>query len=96
MPLLVLPSQPLFYQRACTKIQPLLDENGSNPSRITVYNLWRRFDEDGMDAPFALCDSRTVSEKELIPTDLFNYGKEEEKTEEEEEGGERDRGKTFD
>jgi hypothetical protein len=34
-----------------------------------------------MDAPFALCDSRTVSEKELIPTDLFNYGKEEEKTE---------------
>jgi hypothetical protein len=62
-------------------IQPLLDENGSNPSRITVYNLWRRFDEDGMDAPFALCDSRTVSEKELIPTDLFNYGKEEEKTE---------------
>mgnify|MGYP001158604046 FL=1 len=62
-------------------IQPLLDENGSNPSRITVYNLWRRFDEDGTDAPFALCDSRTVSEKELIPTDLFNYGKEEEKTE---------------
>ena len=62
-------------------IQPLLDENGSNPSKINVYNLWRRFDEDGMDAPFALCDSRTVSEKELIPTDLFNYGKDEEKTE---------------
>ena len=28
-----------------------------------------------------MCDSRTVSEKELIPTDLFNYGKEEEKNE---------------
>ena len=61
-------------------IQPLLDESNSNPSRITVFNLWRRFDEDGVDAPFALCDSRTVSEKELIPTDLFNYGKEEEKS----------------
>ena len=61
-------------------IQPLLDESNSNPTRITVFNLWRRFDEDGVDAPFALCDSRTVSEKELIPTDLFNYGKEEEKS----------------
>jgi hypothetical protein len=37
-------------------IQPLLDESNSNPSRITVFNLWRRFDEDGVDAPFALCD----------------------------------------
>lgn len=62
-------------------IQPLLDESGADPKRISVYNLWRRFDDDGVDAPFALCDSRTVSEKELIPTDLFNYGKEEEKTE---------------
>ena len=62
-------------------IQPLLDESNSNPSRITVFNLWRRFDKDGVDAPFALCDSRTVSEKELIPTDLFNYGKQEENTE---------------
>ena len=42
------------------------------PERITVYNLWRRFDKDGIDAPFALCDSRSVSEKELIPTDLYS------------------------
>jgi hypothetical protein len=38
-----------------------------------VFNLWRRFDKDGLDAPFAVCDSRTVSDKELIPTDLYNY-----------------------
>ena len=38
-----------------------------------VFNLWRRFDKDGVDAPFAVCDSRTVSDKELIPTDLYNY-----------------------
>lgn len=62
-------------------IQPLLDENKANPSRVAVFNLWRRFDKDGVDAPFALCDSRTVSEDELIATDLFNYGKQEENTE---------------
>ena len=54
----------LFYQ-----------ESEDKPERITVYNLWRRFDKDGIDAPFALCDSRSVSEKELIPTDLFDYVK---------------------
>ena len=43
------------------------------PKRISVFNLWRRFDQDGLDAPFAVCDSRTVSEAELIPTDLYNY-----------------------
>ena len=54
-------------------LEPFLKETGSNPKQIVVYNLWRRFDADGIDAPFALCDSRTVSEKELIPTDLYNY-----------------------
>jgi hypothetical protein len=52
-----------------------LQESEDKPKRITVYNLWRRFDKDGIDAPFALCDSRSVSEKELIPTDLFDYVK---------------------
>ena len=54
-------------------LDPFLKETGMNPARIVVYNLWRRFDEDGVDTPFAVCDKRSVSEKELIPTDLFNY-----------------------
>ncbi len=54
-------------------LEPFLKETGMNPKRIVVYNLWRRFDEDGVDTPFAVCDKRTVTEKELIPTDLFNY-----------------------
>ena len=54
-------------------LEPLLEETNSKPSKILVFNLWRRFDKDGIDAPFALCDARTVNEKELIPTDLHNY-----------------------
>ena len=54
-------------------LDPFLKETGINPKRIVVYNLWRRFDKDGVDTPFAVCDKRSVSEKELIPTDLFNY-----------------------
>ena len=54
-------------------LEPLLEETNSKPEKILVFNLWRRFDKDGLDAPFAVCDSRTVSEKELIPTDLHNY-----------------------
>ena len=55
-------------------ILPLLETAERVPKRIAVYNLWRRFDADGLDAPLALCDSRTVSKDELIPTDLHNYG----------------------
>ena len=54
-------------------LDPFLQETGINPKRIVVFNLWRRFDKDGIDTPFAVCDKRTVSEKELIPTDLYNY-----------------------
>ena len=54
-------------------VKPLIEESKTDPSKISVYNLWRRFDEDSLDAPFAVCDSSTVSENELIPTDLFNY-----------------------
>ena len=55
-------------------IAPLLETVEKPPARVAVYNLWRRFDADGLDAPFAVCDARTVSETELIPTDLYNYG----------------------
>ena len=51
----------------------IIEESKIDPSKISVYNLWRRFDKDSLDAPFAVCDSSTVSESELIPTDLFNY-----------------------
>ena len=54
-------------------VKPLIEESKTDPSKISVYNLWRRFDEDSLDAPFAVCDSSTISESELIPTDLFNY-----------------------
>ena len=54
-------------------VKPLIEESKIDPSKISVYNLWRRFDKDSLDAPFAVCDSSTVSESELIPTDLFNY-----------------------
>ena len=30
--------------------------------------------KDGLDAPFAVCDATSVSNEELIPTDLHNYG----------------------
>ena len=54
-------------------LDPVIEEMKIKPKRIVVFNLWRRFDKDGLDTPFAVCDKRTVSEKELIPTDLFNY-----------------------
>ena len=47
-------------------------ENG----RICIFNLWRRFDADGLHAPLAVCDASSVTEAELIPTDLWNYGDE--------------------
>jgi|TARA_B110000438_G_scaffold299446_1_gene349607 hypothetical protein len=54
-------------------IDPFLQEMEFKPKKVIVFNLWRRFDQDGLDTPFAVCDKRTVSEEELIPTDLFNY-----------------------
>ena len=41
-------------------LDPFLKETGINPSRIVVYNLWRRFDQDGVDTPLAVCDKRSV------------------------------------
>ena len=45
-------------------------ENG----RICIFNLWRRFDPDGLHAPLAVCDASSVTEADLIPADLWNYG----------------------
>ena len=63
-----------FTPQFLDTIEPLINEVNPKPDRVAVYNLWRRFDKDCIDAPLALCDSRTVSEEELIPTDLHNYG----------------------
>ena len=63
-----------FTPQFLDTIEPLIGEANPKPDRVAVYNLWRRFDKDCVDAPLALCDSRTVSEEELIPTDLHNYG----------------------
>tara|TARA_Y100001970_G_scaffold121071_1_gene150192 strand:- start:80469 stop:81275 length:807 start_codon:yes stop_codon:yes gene_type:complete len=55
-------------------IKEFLTNLDINPKRTETYNLWRRFDKDGLDAPFAVCDARSVTKEELIPTDLHNYG----------------------
>ena len=39
-------------------LDPFLKETGINPKRIVVFNLWRRFDKDGVDTPFAVCDGK--------------------------------------
>ncbi|MBA59664.1 MAG: hypothetical protein CMQ40_10920 [Gammaproteobacteria bacterium] len=55
-------------------LKPLIESHGIKPKRVRVFNLWRRFDFDAVDAPLAVCDSRTVGQEELIATDLHNYG----------------------
>ena len=42
--------------------------------RIAIFNVWRRFDTGLSHAPLAVCDSRSISRQDLLPTDLHNYG----------------------
>jgi hypothetical protein len=53
-------------------------EFGPNPElakgRLAIFNIWRRFDVGHTDAPLAVCDRRSISPEDLIPTDLHNYG----------------------
>ena len=42
--------------------------------RIAIFNVWRRFDTGHLHAPLAVCDSQSISEKDLLPTDLHDYG----------------------
>ena len=63
-----------FTPQFKTIVDEFLKEAEEKPKRVVVYNLWRRFDKDGLDAPFAVCDATSVSNEELIPTDLHNYG----------------------
>ncbi len=42
--------------------------------RIAIFNMWRRFDPGKLHAPLAVCDARSVSPDDLLPTDLHNYG----------------------
>ncbi len=55
-------------------LAPLLGQYDIEKGRICVFNLWRRFDQDAVHAPLAVCDASSVTEAELIPTDLHNYG----------------------
>jgi hypothetical protein len=50
-------------------------------SRYEVINVWRPIEGPVQEAPLAICDARTISQKELLPTEegvkhevyLFNY-----------------------
>ena len=55
-------------------IEPLVGGYDIDKGRVCVFNLWRRFDLDMVDAPLAVCDALSVDEEKLIPTDLHNYG----------------------
>jgi len=55
-------------------LEPLLGQYDIEKGRICVFNLWRRFDGDALHAPLAVCDASSVTDAELIPTDLHNYG----------------------
>ena len=42
--------------------------------RVAIFNIWRRFDLGHTQAPLAVCDSRSISPEDLLPTDLHDYG----------------------
>jgi hypothetical protein len=50
---------------------------------VVTFNTWRRFDESAMRSPLAMCDARSISEEDLIPTALANYGAAQTKSSEE-------------
>ena len=52
-----------FTPQFKTIVDEFLKEAEEKPKRVVVYNLWRRFDKDGLDAPFAVCDATSVSNK---------------------------------
>ena len=64
-----------FFFFTCSEEEVVIQNNETNDWEIEGWNIvWQdEFDKDSLDAPFAVCDSSTVSESELIPTDLFNY-----------------------
>jgi len=63
-----------FTPKLKQTLEPLLGEYDLEKGRVCVFNLWRRFDPDAVHAPLAVCDASSVSQEELIPTDLHNYG----------------------
>jgi hypothetical protein len=42
--------------------------------RVAFVNLWRPIVGPVWDNPLALCDARTVSQDDLVPTDILHYG----------------------
>ena len=56
------------------KLQGFITDRELLRGRIAIFNIWRRFDPDKEDAPLAVCDARSVSPADLLPTDLHNYG----------------------
>ena len=65
------------------KLKPKFEEYNTFPERAQAFNIWRRFDPDGMNVPFAVCDKRSITTEELIPTDLMQYHQNQEEDEKE-------------
>ncbi len=56
------------------KLQGFIGDRKPPEGRIAIFNMWRRFDPGKLHAPLAVCDARSVSPADLLPTDLHNYG----------------------
>ncbi|SCZ90736.1 BZ3500_MvSof-1268-A1-R1_Chr1-3g02199 [Microbotryum saponariae] len=59
-------------REVCTKVLELSDEE-ADTERYAVINLWRPLRGPLVDAPLALCDTRTTGSADIIPT-LDFYG----------------------
>ncbi|MEE3326087.1 MAG: CmcJ/NvfI family oxidoreductase [Myxococcota bacterium] len=63
-----------FTPSLLDKIQDFVKDPDRLQGRIAIFNVWRRFDPGLSHAPLAVCDSRSISKTDLLPTDLHNYG----------------------
>ncbi|MCH2186317.1 hypothetical protein MK280_10645, partial [Myxococcota bacterium] len=63
-----------FTPSLINRINEWVSNPDFNDTRIAIYNIWRRFDSGHTHAPLAVCDSRSISPEDLLPTDLHNYG----------------------
>ena len=63
-----------FTPSLINRIREFVSDPDLSDSRFAIFNIWRRFDRGHIHAPLAVCDSRSISPEDLLPTDLHNYG----------------------
>ena len=49
----------------------VLRENAFAAGRYAIVNIWRPINGPVLDAPLALCDARSVTDGELVPSDVY-------------------------